>query len=164
MKPLEQPDSFYLVAAVGWLELDNHLEANEELERISAEMRGHPEVLQVRCRVYAAASKWEAAVEIAQGICQLAPDEPFGWILLSCGLHQTKRTKEALDTLLHVAHKFPNNWLVAYNLACYHTQLGELGQAWRWLGYAMDKADTKEFKIQGLDEPDFQPLWRRTGE
>jgi len=161
MKPLEHPNSFYLIAAEGWLELGDHLEANEELERISAELRGHPDVLQVRWRVFAAARKWGAAAEIAQGICQLAPDEPFGWIHLSYSLHETK---EALDTLLHVADWFPNNWLIAYNLACYQTQLGDLEEAWRWLGYAMDKADTKEIKLKALDDPDLEPLWRRIGE
>jgi tetratricopeptide (TPR) repeat protein len=164
MKPLEHPNSFYLLAAEGWLELGDHLEANEELERISAELRGHPDVLQVRWRVFAAARKWEAAAEIAQGICRLAPDEQFGWIHLSYSLHEMKRTKEALDTLLHVAHKFPNNWLVAYNLACYQTQLGELEEAWRWLDYAMDKADPKEIRLKALDDPDLEPLWQRIGE
>ena len=164
MKPLEHPNSFYLIAAEGWLELGDHLEANEELERISAELRGHPDVLHVRWRVFAAARKWEAAAEIAQGICQLAPDEQFGWIHLSYSLHEIKRTKEALDTLLHVASRFPNNWLVAYNLACYQTQLGALEEAWRWLGYAMDKADRKEIKLKALDDLDLEPLWRRIGE
>jgi len=92
MKPLEHPNSFYLIAAEGWLEPGDHLEANEELERISA------------------------------------------------------------------------NWLIAYNLACYQTQLGDLEEAWRWLGYAMDKADTKEIKLKALDDPDLEPLWRRIGE
>jgi len=35
-------DQRQLDAAEGWLELGNWLEANEELERISPEMRGHP--------------------------------------------------------------------------------------------------------------------------
>ena len=35
MKSLQPPDSYYLRAAIGWLELGNHLEANEELEKIA---------------------------------------------------------------------------------------------------------------------------------
>ena len=34
MKPLEPPDSLHLQAAQGWLELGNHIEANEELEKM----------------------------------------------------------------------------------------------------------------------------------
>jgi len=52
----------------------------------------------------------------------------------------------------------------AYNLACYQSQLGALEGAWRWLGYAMDKADPKEIKLKALDDPHLEPLWRRIGE
>jgi hypothetical protein len=41
MKSLEHPDSLHLRAAQGWLELGDHLEANEELERISPPLRVH---------------------------------------------------------------------------------------------------------------------------
>jgi hypothetical protein len=34
INPLEVPDRFHVEAAQGWLELGNHLEANEELETI----------------------------------------------------------------------------------------------------------------------------------
>jgi hypothetical protein len=78
MKPLEQPDSLHLQAAQGWLELGNHIEANEELENIRAELRGHPDVLKVRWEVYAAARKWEAALDIPAALARLAPDEPIG--------------------------------------------------------------------------------------
>jgi hypothetical protein len=40
-KRLEPNDLRYLVAAEGWLELGNHLEANEELENIAAK-KGKP--------------------------------------------------------------------------------------------------------------------------
>ena len=42
----------HLEAAEGWVELGNHLEANEELERITAENRAHPAVLGVRWQIY----------------------------------------------------------------------------------------------------------------
>src|ERR1017187_3279090 len=48
MKPLEPPDSHHLSAAIGWLGLGNWREANEELEKITSELRGHPDVLEVR--------------------------------------------------------------------------------------------------------------------
>jgi hypothetical protein len=47
IKPLEPPDSLHLEAAEGWLELGNHLEANEELENITPQMRVHPDVLEM---------------------------------------------------------------------------------------------------------------------
>jgi hypothetical protein len=57
MKPLEPPDSLHLQAAQGWLELGNHIEANEELERIAQQLRAQPDVLKLRWEVYAAGNK-----------------------------------------------------------------------------------------------------------
>ena len=57
MKPLENPDLLHLQAAAGWLELGNHIEANEELEKITPKLRAHPDVLEVCWQVYAAAKK-----------------------------------------------------------------------------------------------------------
>jgi hypothetical protein len=48
MKPIEPHDQRHLEAAEGWIELGNHLEANEELENITPEHRAHPAVLEVR--------------------------------------------------------------------------------------------------------------------
>jgi hypothetical protein len=45
VKPLDLPDIHHLRAAQGWLELGNHLEANEELEKIAPALRAHPSVL-----------------------------------------------------------------------------------------------------------------------
>ena len=39
MPPHEPPDSFHVRAAHGWLGLDNHIEANEELEKITPQLR-----------------------------------------------------------------------------------------------------------------------------
>jgi predicted Zn-dependent protease len=111
IKPLETPDSFHLEAAVGWLELGNHLEANEELDQITASWRAHPDVLLVRCEVYSKAKKWEMAAEISRAITELVPDSPFGWIHLAFALHEMQRTKEAWNVLLPVVQI----------LACRHT-------------------------------------------
>ena len=42
IKSLPFEDQRCLEAAQGWFELGNHLEANEELENITAENRAHP--------------------------------------------------------------------------------------------------------------------------
>jgi hypothetical protein len=63
MDPLPLPDLHHLRAASGWLELGSHLEANEELERISPRLRVHPDVLQIRWQIYAKEKKWETCVD-----------------------------------------------------------------------------------------------------
>jgi len=57
LRHFTRPDELHFQSAVGWLELGNWLEANEELENITPEMRARPEVLQVRCEVYCDAQK-----------------------------------------------------------------------------------------------------------
>jgi hypothetical protein len=74
MKPLTAPDIHYLRAPQGWLELGNHLEANEELERIAPECRAHPDVLDVRWQIYTHAKKWDACVDIAGAIIKIDPN------------------------------------------------------------------------------------------
>ena len=93
---MTQPDSHHLLAAQGWLELGNHLEANEELESISPEMRVHPDVLNLRWHIYSKAGKWDACVDIASALIDLAPECSLGWIHRSFSLHNLKRTQEGM--------------------------------------------------------------------
>ena len=159
IEPLAPPDSFHLSAAVGWLELGNHREANEELEKIAAALRGHPGVLKVRYEVYAKARKWEIAVDIAQAITKAVPDISYGWFHLAYALHELKRTQEAWNVLSPVADKFPDRYLIRYNLACYACQLGNLAEAMEWLDKAFDIADKQSLKLMALKDPDLAPLW-----
>ncbi|MGO9201791.1 MAG: tetratricopeptide repeat protein [Limisphaerales bacterium] len=126
---LQPPDCFHLEAAQGWLELGNMAEANNELDNITAGLRAHPHVLNVRLDIYAAAKKWEAALDIAAALVRLAPEEAFGWVNRSFCLHEMKRTAEARDNLLGVVDKFPDDAIMRYNLARYECRLGRMEQA-----------------------------------
>jgi tetratricopeptide (TPR) repeat protein len=163
INPLEVPDRFHVEAAQGWLELGDHLEANEELEKIVPELRSHPHVLTIRCEIYIAAKKWESALDIATALAQLDPDDSFGWIHRSYCLHRLERTLEARDNLLGVVESFPISATIRYNLACYECQLGNLAQAKHWLGKAFALGDPKELKLAALNDPDLEPLWKDIG-
>lgn len=158
IKPLKHPDSHHLEAARGWLELGLPLEANEELEQITPERRVHPDVLEVRWKIYAREKKWEACVDIATAIIELEPGEALGWIDRSFALHELKRTQEAFDNLRPVAEQFPEAWIIPYNLACYCAQLHRLEEAQEWFRRAMAINET-EVKKMGIDDPDLKPLW-----
>ncbi len=158
MQSLEPPDSHRLEAAQGWLELRNHLEANEELENISASARSHPDVLEIRWQIYAKEKKWSACVDIANGIMSQDPDRDTGWIHHSVALHELKRTEEAYMHLAAVADDFPNNWRLPYNLACYCAQLGRNDEAQDWLKKAI-VLDDKQAPNAAIDDPDLKPLW-----
>jgi len=163
MKPLDLHDQRHLEAAEGWIELGNPLEANGELENITAENRAHPAVLEIRWQIYAKAKKWDAALDIASALIQLAPEHPLGWVHRSYSLHELKRSEEARDNLLRVVDKFPQDPIMRYNLACYECQLGQLEQAKSWLQKAFELGDPMKIKLMALEDPDLELLWREIG-
>jgi tetratricopeptide (TPR) repeat protein len=161
MDSLTLPDLHYARAAQGWLELGDHLEANEELEKITPQMRAHPDVLEIRWQIYAKEKKWEACIEIARAITQIEPGRPSGWIHYAYSTRRaTNGGLEAAKTvLLSVNEKFPQIPVIPYNLACYYCQLGDLKGAWDWLERAFDIGDPKQLKLMALDDPDLKQLW-----
>ena len=62
----------------------------------------------MRCEIYIAARKWEAALDTAAALIQLEPEDPQGWFHRSYALHELKLTAEARDNLLRVVDKFRN--------------------------------------------------------
>ncbi|HZQ20438.1 MAG TPA: hypothetical protein VFA90_17220 [Terriglobales bacterium] len=125
-RKLRPPDAHHVKAAQGWLELGNHLEANDELEKVTASLRSHPDVLEVRFQVYAKAEKWEACLEIGTALVKLAPKNPSSYLCHAAALHRLKRTHHAHDQLLHAVRMFPKDWRVRYALARYACRLGKL--------------------------------------
>ena len=155
---MDSPDIHHLQAAIGWLELGNHTEANEELEKIAPDLRAHPDVLEVRLEIYAQAKKWDLCVDIAGAIIELDPDRAEGWIQRSFALHELKLTQDAFDQLLPAAEKFPEVWTIPYNLACYCAQTGRLEECKKWFNMAMN-IDENTVKRAAIDDPDLKPLW-----
>ena len=149
----------HLDDADGWLGLGDHVEAAEELGRIAPRLQTHPEVLHLRCRVYVAAEKWKMAVEMAHVIAKFVPGNSYGFVKLACGLHELKRTKEARGVLLSIVERFPDDYLIRYNLACYECQLGNLTEAHGWLLKARNLAGGEEIRFQALSDPDLEPMW-----
>ena len=166
IKPLEPPDSFHLKAAVGWLELGDHLEATEELEQIRPDKRAHPAVLSVRYEIYSEAKKWDSAAEVARALVDALPERAEFWIALA---YSTRRKTgggipQAKETLKEAHSKFPKEYLIAFNLACYECQLGDRKRAMVLLEEAIDLAGKKDIRQMALDDPDLEPLWPNIAE
>jgi Flp pilus assembly protein TadD len=161
MKPLEPPDSHYLSAAVGWMELGVLAEADAELNRVSAKRRRHPDVLEVRWRVLAESRQWEQAVLVARTLMERAPDRSSGWLHQAYSLRRASSNglQQAWEALLPAYDKFPREPTIAYNLSCYACQMRHLDQARTWLQRALKIGDQERIKRMALDDPDLKPLW-----
>lgn len=158
MEELGFPDRHFVLAAEGWLELGNAAEAAQELTRVRRVARRHPDVLELNWRVLAQLGEWDLALGVAGAVVQVAPDRPSGWIHRSYTLHELKRTPEAWEALLPAAEQFPEEAIIAYNLACYACQLGDLDGAETWLSRAARLRGREEIKSMGLQDPDLRPL------
>lgn len=152
------PDRHHVSAAEGWLELGDSLEAARELRRVSNPALGHPDVLDIRWRLHAARGQWDSALDVAKLVTTVAPDRPSGWIHQSYCLHEMKRTAEAMHLLLPVADQFPEEGIIAYNLACYACQLGDLAGAKIWLQRASKAKGKMPLKEMAEQDPDLAPL------
>jgi predicted Zn-dependent protease len=159
MRELTSPDNHHLNAVMGWLELGNTDEARAELQRISPANRDHPYILEAEWRIHAEAKNWPQALAAARKLIEVAPDSPSGWINQSFSLHEMKRTQEAWNQLCPVAEKFSSVSTIAYNLACYACQLGNLTDAREWLRKAIGIRGKEDIKQLAQADPDLRPLW-----
>jgi tetratricopeptide (TPR) repeat protein len=155
---LEPPDIHHLNAAEGWLGLGNLIEAERELANLSSRILSHPEVLRVKYDYYGKARQWELAAETAQLLSEVVPETPYGWIHLAYALHELKRTPEAYNVLIPIMDRFPEEFVIRYNLACYSCQMGDLDEARAWLKKAIALAGTKTIKEMALDDTDLIQL------
>lgn len=155
------PDNHHLAAAIGWLELGNHVEAGEEIARISPEHWDDPDVLEARWQVCAAGPSWDAALAAAEKLLAVAPERLDAWLHHAYALRRSSRgsLQAAAAALWPAYDKFPEAPIVAYNLACYAAQLGDLDEAWQWLQSAIARAgDARHIKEMAQADPDLQPL------
>jgi hypothetical protein len=66
-----------LLAAEGWIELDNFDEAAEELHNCPPEIKSSLPWLKLWVRVYAATNHWREVEMMCETLAKHAPDDPF---------------------------------------------------------------------------------------
>jgi len=127
----------------------------------------HPDVLQVRWRVYAKAGKWDACLDIATALTQMTPRRRFGWVHRAISLDRLRRPAEAKEVLLTAVEKLRPSSTVAFHLACVCARLGQLVEAKQWVKEAIELAKNKatldRLRLRVLDEPALEEFWRRIG-
>ncbi|MBM3881864.1 MAG: tetratricopeptide repeat protein [Verrucomicrobia bacterium] len=164
MTGLFYPDNLHHEAAIGWLMLGDARSALEEIARLTPTARTHPEVLEVEWSAHAEAKQWAEAFAAAERLVALAPERSTGWIHRSYALRRMPGggLPRAWEALRPAFDRFPKQYLIPYNLACYAAQLGHLEEAWEWLQRSRGAAPKPELITrQALDDPDLEPLWAR---
>jgi len=161
MQPLEPPDTHYLSAAIGWLELGSLAEAKAELGRISGAQQDHPGVLEVRWTICAEEKNWEEGLEVAGALVKAAPERASGWILRAYALRRVRNggLHQAWEALLPAFDRFPREALIPFNLSCYACQMQQLEPARSWLRRAAEIGGQEKIRQMALHEPDLEPLW-----
>ena len=107
------------------------------------------------------AGNWDAAAEIAGTLTRLEPQEPGTWISLA---YATRRKTgggipQARAILIQAQRTFPGEQIIAYNLACYDCQLGDLNAARMWLEKSCVLGDARRMKQMARQDLDLEPLW-----
>ena len=158
---LQHPDPMHLEAAAGWIQLGDYDSANDELEKIRAEWRAHPDVLDLRWLIYLHHEQWDACLDIASAIVKIASDRVWGWVHKAYSLRRATGggIEKAKPVLLEAAKLFPDDSMIQYNLACYCAQLGQLGAAQEHLDKSYELGDAKQIKLMARDDDDLKPLW-----
>lgn len=161
MQKLEPPDTHYLSAAVGWMELGDLVESEKELNRVSAAQQCHPDVLEVRWLLLAQSQRWQPALEIARTLVKVAPERSSGWLHQAYALRRAAEDglQQAWEALLPASSKFPKEPTIPYNLSCYACQLNQLEEAMTWFRRALLVGDRDQIKRMALCDPDLEPLW-----
>jgi tetratricopeptide (TPR) repeat protein len=161
METLEPPDTYYLSAALGWMELGNCSEARAELAKVNSALANHPAVLEVTWSVYASEKDWANALHAAELLVKSAADHPAGWLHRAYAIRRVPGggLHAAWDVLISAVDRFPQEATIPYNLACYACQMGELDEARRWFQRALAVGEKAKLKSMAVSDTDLQPLW-----
>jgi hypothetical protein len=161
MQELQPPDTFFLSAAIGWLQLGDVGEAKAELGNLSEGAHNHPDVLEVRWLICAQEQQWAEGLLIARELLKGAPNRSSGWLHHAYALRRVAEgsVKMAWEALLPAFDKFPGEPTIAYNLSCYACQMQQLDAARVWFKRACVIGNEKEMKKMALADPDLQTLW-----
>jgi Flp pilus assembly protein TadD len=166
MEKIEPPDNHYLLAALGWLGLGNAQEARAELAQVRPSRLHHPDVLEVRWAVCAYEKNWPEALSVAEELVQLVPERASGWLHRAYAFRRVPNggLQQAWDALLPAFEKFPEEAIIAFNLACYACQMGQLKEAQTWLKRAFKAGGKEQMKQMALADPDLEALREKIAE
>jgi Flp pilus assembly protein TadD len=161
MTDLDYKSAHQLNAVLGWLELGNVKEAREELNRMGEKEQERPDLLEVRWILDARQEDWPAALQTAERLLEVAPENSVGWLHRAYAIRRVPEgsVQKAAEVLRPAVDKFPKEATIPYNLACYSCVLGEEEEAMDWLREAVRRGGIKKIRAMALGDDDLEPLW-----
>jgi len=152
-------DIHHLRVAEGWLGQGN-LKARAEMDKIRAELRSHPDVLEILWKSYANEANWGICLDIARAITIEEPGRVSGWIHLAHSARWMSggTAQIAYDILLSAINKIPEQAAYFCDLARYACQLDRLEEARQWLEKAFRVDNSAEFLKKAFEDPDLKKL------
>jgi len=94
-------------------------------------------------------------------LTELEPHRPGMWVSLAYAVRRKTGggISQARAILVQARRAFPREQTIAYNLACYECQLGDLNAARSWLEKACALGNANKVKLMALEDPDLKSLW-----
>lgn len=145
-----------LEAVHGFLSLGMVEDAWEELESLPPDLRSLDDVLHTKLKIYQLLEKWEPARQLAEALAMKSPENPDWWVEWAYCLRREKSVQAARGVLWEGSMRHPGVAIIAYNLACYASVLGEKDEARRLLDRAIALDGT--FRSLAKDDPDLEGL------
>lgn len=147
----------HLRYASGYLNLGMLTEASNELEAIEGYDRLADEVLVLRSNLYTQARQWDLLAAVARELARRSPDYEQAWLDWSHALREMDRVADAKAVLVEAEQWHGKSGSLHFNLACYHSLLGELDEARKRLRRACRKG--RKWKEAAFANPDLKALW-----
>lgn len=145
-----------LDAARGYCELNLPDLAWDELEPLRGPLGHVPEVIETELMLLMQQRRWTEAYALARQMQERLPGHPAGWLQASFCLHETGRTREALERLVSGPRSLRDEPLFHYNCGCYLAVLGHLEEARQALLRAFKM--NAEFRENARTDPDLIAL------
>jgi tetratricopeptide (TPR) repeat protein len=146
-----------VLAATGYRELGMFNDAAQALEDIEPEERTRKEVLGARVDLYVAAKKWDMAAAVAGYLVKVEPENAVWWLNLAYATRRCESIERAEAILLRARKLHYDNALLEFNLSCYASASGRMGEARSRLRRAIEL--DKALRKLALDDEDLKPLW-----
>jgi len=161
VKTLNEIDRKHIEAAGAWVYLGNAIEADKELDEITAEMREHPTVLTVRLEVHMKLEKWESAIHIVQALLTVKRDQINYWIRKAQILDKLGRFVEAKKTIKEALDSKTWGPDDLFDIAIESQKLNWPDEAFECIRAGIDKSGFQQLKALALELAVLKPIHAR---